>query len=360
VNEFVTALTPWLTSAAILAALVLAVLGLHAIVYGILGRMADRTTISLDDSFLKHSRGPTRLLLPLVGVEAGAGLLSLSPEAIGYLRHAVGLGLVGAVGWLAISLLSVIDDAMGLRYRLDAQDNLTARRVLTQVTVLQRILTTLIIIVTIAIGLMTFPQIRQLGASLLASAGLAGLVVGLAARSTLANLLAGIQVALTEPIRLDDVVIVEGEWGRIEEIHTSFVVVKIWDLRRLVVPISYFIEKPFQNWTRTSADLIGSVFLYVDYTTPVDAVRAELQRVLEASRDLWDGKVANLQVTDAKERTLELRALMSTADSGAGWDLRCRVRERLVAFLQEQHPDCLPRLRAEVQGSGLVAEPSHA
>ncbi|MDE3137118.1 MAG: mechanosensitive ion channel [Acidobacteriota bacterium] len=321
----------------------------HSLAYRLLADLVSHTSGSLDDSFVRRSRKPVKLILPLLAAIVTLGTLPLPHSVVGPLRHIAGLALIGASAWLAISLLGVIDDAVELKFRIDVKDNLTARRVQTQVKVLQRIVTVVIVIVTVSIGLMTFPEIRQVGTSLLASAGLAGLIVGLAARSTLENLLAGVQVALTEPIRIDDVVIVEGEWGRIEEIRTSYVVVRIWDLRRLVVPISYFIQHPFQNWTRTSADLMGTVFLYVDYTVPIDPVREELKRILEASRDLWDGKVCVLQVTDSKERTLELRALMSSADSGAAWDLRCRVREKLVEFLQKNYPDSLPRVRAEIR-----------
>jgi small-conductance mechanosensitive channel len=342
-------LIPWLISAGILAAVVVAMLLVHSLVYRLLADLVSHTSSSLDDSFVRRSRKPAKLILPLLAAIVTLGTLPLPRTAIGPLRHIVGLALIGATAWLAISLLGVIDDAVEQKFRIDVKDNLAARRVQTQVKVLERIVTVVIIIVTTAIGLMTFPEIRQIGSGLLASAGLAGLIVGLAARSTLENLLAGIQVALTEPIRIDDVVIVEGEWGRIEEIRTSYVVVRIWDLRRLVVPISYFIQHPFQNWTRTSADLMGTVFVYVDYTVPVDAVREELKRILAASRDLWDGKVCVLQVTDSKERTLELRALMSAADSGTAWDLRCRVREKLVEFLQKNYPDSLPRVRAEIR-----------
>jgi small-conductance mechanosensitive channel len=202
--------------------------------------------------------------------------------------------------------------------------------------------------------LMTFPAIRRFGASLLASAGVAGLIVGLAARETISSLLAGIQVALTEPIRLDDVVIVEGEWGRIEEIRMTYVVVRIWDERRLVVPLSYFIEKPFQNWTRKTANILGTVFLYVDYAVPVDEVREQLHRILKDS-GLWDGKVWNLQVTDATERTMQLRALMSAPDSSTAWDLRCDVREKLIEFLQREYPGSLPVTRAELGPGGARA-----
>jgi len=188
----------------------------------------------------------------------------------------------------------------------------------------------------------------QLNRGQFPSAGLAGLILGMAMRPTLASLIAGIQIALTQPIRIEDVVIVEGEWGWIEEIHTTYVVVKIWDLRRLVVPLSYFIEKPFQNWTRVTADLLGTVFLYVDYNIQVEEIRQELHSVLESS-GMWDGKSWGLQVTNAGEHTLELRALMSAPNGSAAWDLRCHVRERLVQFLQKRHPESLPRTRAEVR-----------
>ena len=190
---------------------------------------------------------------------------------------------------------------------------------------------------------------------MLASAGVAGIVIGFAAQKSLATLLAGFQIALTQPIRIDDVVIVEGEWGRIEEITLTYVVVRIWDLRRLIVPITYFIEQPFQNWTRVSADILGTVFLYVDYNVPVDAVRKELTRLLEAS-PLWDRKVNVLQVTDSKEGTVELRALASASDAGRAFDLRCDVREKLVAFIQQNYPESLPRLRASLSQQ---SDPGH-
>jgi hypothetical protein len=199
--------------------------------------------------------------------------------------------------------------------------------------------------VALAVMLMTFPSIRHLGESLFASAGLAALLAGLAARSTFSNLLAGVQIAFTQPMRLDDVVIVEGEWGWIEEITTTYVVVRIWDLRRLIVPLSYFIEKPFQNWTRKTADLLGTVFLYTDYTIPVEEVRQEFHRVLESS-NLWDGKVWGLQVTNTSEHTMELRALMSAPDASRAFNLRCHVREKMIGFLQEKYPESLPKTRA--------------
>jgi small-conductance mechanosensitive channel len=204
---------------------------------------------------------------------------------------------------------------------------------------------TIIGVFTLASMLMVFDSVRQFGASILASAGIAGIIVGFAAQRSIATLLAGFQIALTQPIRLDDVVIVENEWGRIEEITLTYVVVRVWDLRRLVVPITYFIEQPFQNWTRSSADILGTVFLYVDYGVPLDAIRVEFARILQASR-YWDRKVSVLQVTDAKEHTLELRALASAADASLAWDLRCEIREKLIMFIQHTYPESLPRFRA--------------
>jgi len=208
-------------------------------------------------------------------------------------------------------------------------------------------------VLTAGVMLMTFPQVRDLGASVLASAGLAGIVVGFAARPVLQNIIAGVQIAIAQPIRIDDVVIVEGEWGRIEEFTATYVVVRIWDQRRLIVPLNYFIENTFQNWTRTDAEILGTVFLHVDYTVPVEDVRQELHRLLLAT-DRWDGRAWGLVVTDATDRTVELRALMSAADAGTAWDLRCEIREKLIAYVQARHPAGLPTIRATV---GAGADP---
>ncbi|HWI36807.1 MAG TPA: mechanosensitive ion channel domain-containing protein, partial [Burkholderiales bacterium] len=216
--------------------------------------------------------------------------------------------------------------------------------------VLTRTLATLVAVVGLSFALLTFPGVRSVGAGLLASAGVVGIAAGLAAKPVLGNLLAGLQIALTQPIRLDDVVIVENEWGRIEEIGRAFVVVAIWDQRRLVVPLQYFIEKPFQNWTRTSSELLGTAFLWVDYGLPLEPLREELARVCRGAPE-WDGRLALIQVTDTNERAMQLRVLVSAADASKAWDLRCRVREALIAYLQRQWPQFLPRLRAEVADS---------
>jgi small-conductance mechanosensitive channel len=233
------------------------------------------------------------------------------------------------------------------RHPLDVVNNLQARRIATQVQVLGRVADVVVILLGAAAALMRVPGAEQLGASLLASAGIAGLAFGLAAKPVLSNLVAGLQIALTQPIRLDDVVIIEGEWGRIEEIETTYVVVRIWDQRRLVLPLTYFIEKPFQNWTRQTSQILGTAFFYVDYSVPVDTVRQELLRILESS-PLWDRQVCGLQVTNTSDKTIELRALMSSSDSSQNFDLRCLVRERLVAFLQENYPTSLPQVRGQM------------
>ncbi len=329
---------------------------LDAILFRLLRRFTLTTATRLDDTVVDQLHGPMKLILPIAAVLSVLPTLFLPDRLEDRVRHVLGLFLLAAVAWLAIAFVTVMEVFVSSHYSVDVPDNLTARRIRTQTAVLRRILVVLISLVALAVGLMSFPGIRQVGASLLASAGLAGLVIGLAARPVIANLLAGMQLALSGPIRLDDVVIIEGEYGHIEEITTTYVVVKIWDLRRLLVPLSYFIEKPFQNWTRTSSDLLGTVFLYTDYQTPVDELRTELHRVLQ-STTLWDGKVWNLQVTNATDRSVELRALMSAADSSKAWDLRCYVREALIRYLQQQYPASLPHLRAELKRDGSPGTP---
>jgi small-conductance mechanosensitive channel len=337
----------WLSSTALLGGAVVGALALHTVLFAAFGRVARRTGSLVDDAFVRHARTPARVLLPLFALYLIVPALPLPASTRAPLGHVMILAAIAAVAWLVVALTEIVVDVIAATHRVDVKDNLAARRIRTQLYLLRRITVVVVAIVAASVMLMTFPSIRHLGVSLFASAGVAGLVVGLAARPTISNLISGVQVALTEPIRIDDVVIVEGEWGRIEEVGTTYVVVKVWDQRRLIVPLSYFIEKPFQNWTRVSADLLGTVFLYADYTVPVEEVREELHRILDASPQ-WDRKVWNLQVTDATEHTLELRALMSAPDSSAAWDLRCLVREKLVEFLQREHPSALPRVRASL------------
>ena len=264
------------------------------------------------------------------------------------LAIAIGRALLVAfiliLGWTAAIALDIAVTVYLRRFRTDVEDNLLARKHVTQMRILQRVGKTLLAIVTVAAALMTFAEVRQYGISLLASAGAAGIILGLSARPVLGNLLAGIQIAITQPIRVEDQVVIEGESGWIETITSTYVVVRIWDLRRMIVPLSYFIEKPFQNWTYESAAQIGSVFLNVDYTVPVERVRHQLDEILHASK-LWDGKVAGLQVTDTPGSMIQLRALVSARNPGQVWDLRCEVREKLIGFLQAEFPDALPRQR---------------
>ena len=308
----------------------------------------------MDQAVVRYAAPPSKLILPIVAIFVVAPGLPLPADLLASYRHLLSLILIAATAWLVTSLMNVVNDLFAVRYKPELQDSIAARRAKTQVQVLRRIGGILVAFIAFAAMLMTFPTIWNIGAGLFASAGAAGLVVGMAARPTLSNLLAGVQIALTEPIRLDDVVVVEGEWGRIEEIQTTYVVVRIWDLRRLVLPLSYFIEKPFQNWTRNSANILGTVFLYVDYRVPVDEIRQQLTRVLESS-GMWDGVVVGLQVTNATDRSVELRALMSAPDSGKAWDLRCYVREKMIEYLQQHYPDSLPRTRAEIIANAATA-----
>jgi small-conductance mechanosensitive channel len=319
----------------------------HRVLFAVASSIGGKTRTDVDNALIRHARRPARLIIPALACLFALPLMRFSEASIAGLRQAIWLVLIGAVGWTAAELTFVVEDVLEARYDVKAEDNLQARQILTQVQVLRRISVVVIAVVTLSVMLMTFPEVRSIGASILASAGLAGLVVGMAARPALSNVIAGIQIALSQPMRIDDVVVVEGEWGKIEEITTTYVIVQIWDLRRLILPLTYFIEKPFENWTRQKANIMGTVFLYADYSVPVEEIRRQLHEELK-STDLWDGKVWGLQVTNTSEKTVELRALMSAADSGKLWDLRCLVRERLVGYLQTRHPACLPTFRAEV------------
>lgn len=359
-NSIPAAYHAWIWTASGVGLAVAAAMVAHTLLYFLAWRIAHKTDGIVDTSVVTNTRRSARVVFGIIAVQLVLPSLPLGDQSLESLRHAVGIGLIASLTWLVIRSLSVIDDVIMARHPVDVSDNLAARRVHTQTRVLSRSAMVIVAIIGIASLLMTFPRVRQLGASLLASAGVAGLVIGMAARPTLSNLLAGLQLALTQPIRLDDVVIVEGEWGRVEEITATYVVIRIWDQRRLVVPLQYFIDHPFQNWTRRSADILGTVVIHADYTVPLQPVREYLTKVAQSS-DLWDGKVCLLQVTNATERTLELRALISAADAGQGWDLRCLVREKLIEFLQREYPQCLPKVRAQAwpddSGSSTAAIP---
>jgi small-conductance mechanosensitive channel len=311
-----------------------------------LGRWGKRTETIADDAIIQHLRRPLGWLLPAAAIEALIPLLSLPKGLRDFVGHAALVIIIIGIGWVLHASLRAIEEIVSHRFDAGTGDNLRARAVHTQVRGLRNIAGFVIILVTFSFVLLTFDSVRHLGAGLLASAGIAGIVLGFAAQRSLATMLAGFQIALSQPIRTDDVVIVEGEWGHIEEITLTYVVVKLWDLRRLIVPINYFIEKPFQNWTRVSADILGTVHLHLDYTMPVAEIRAAFQRLL-AESPLWDGQTWSVQVTDCTERTMEIRLLMSARNSSDVWNLRCHVREELIRFVRERYPQALPRFRAE-------------
>ncbi|WGH78416.1 mechanosensitive ion channel family protein [Jannaschia ovalis] len=319
---------------------------IHGLAFRIILRRL-RGVESLWARFLTRARRPLRLVSILVAIGLSVQATRLPPQVVGFLEHGALIAIIVLVGWFVLIASDILAARAMRTHRLDEADNLMARKYLTQLRILKRAVTIVTVILTAGAVLITFEGVREYGVSLFASAGAAGLVLGFAARPVLANLIAGIQIALTQPIRLEDVVIVEGEWGWIEEIYATYVVVRIWDWRRLVVPLSYFIEKPFQNWTRESASIMGSVFWYVDYTMPVEEMRQVVERTI-ADSPHWDGQVKVLQVVDTDKDTMHLRALMSSKDSPTNWNLRCEVREKVLAWLQEAHPESLPRLRGEV------------
>ncbi|CAZ89821.1 putative MscS Mechanosensitive ion channel family protein [Thiomonas arsenitoxydans] len=299
-------------------------------------------------------RNPLRLAWLLLILRLDAGFLQQRLENWSWVIAPLHLSLIAALTWLAMRLVRsggelVVLRRGGLQLPDDPNlldSNLEVRGLLTRARVLTRVLSFLILLVGLAVALMSIPDVRQIGASLLASAGIAGLVVGFAARPVLSNLLAGLQIAMTEPIRINDVLIVEGEWGRVEEITGTYVVFRVWDERRLILPLQWFIEHPFQNWTRSSASLLGTVFLWVDYATPIEQLRDELKRLCAADPD-WDGRLALVHVTDATETAVQVRFLVSAANSARAWELRCRIREGMIAYMQRVQPGHLPRRRVQ-------------
>ncbi|VTU23728.1 putative MscS family protein.1 precursor [Variovorax sp. SRS16] len=339
---------PWFGPAvAALIAVPLALL-VHRVGGLVLRRLA-RGTPTLH-AMLVNMQPAGRLVLPLVALQM---VWQAAPDDLRFLaqvQHLNGLLLIAAVTWLAVRAVNGFADGVLAQHPYDVADNLQARRVLTQTRVLARTASSMLLVAGGALMLMTFPGARQVGASLLASAGVIGIVAGLAAKPVFSNLIAGLQIALAQPIRMDDVLVVEGEWGRVEEITGTFVVLRIWDDRRLILPLSYFIEKPFQNWTRSSSQLLGAVFVHADYGMPLAPLRAEVERLVKAAPE-WDGRFFNLQVTDATERTMQLRVLCTAASSSLAFDLRCKVREGVIGFMQREYPQFLPRMRIE-DGAG--------
>ncbi len=319
----------------------------------LLTRVANPFSFARD--LLERLKPPLHFLIPLIGLQI---VWRSTPDNIvfaGTISHLITLGIIAVIIWLGLRFVDAGRQVVFKRHPIEVSDNRTARRIHTQTQVLVHTLSFFVILFGIAAMLMTFPGAKQIGASLLASAGLAGLAVGFAAKPVLGNLIAGLQIAMTQPLSLDDVVIVENEWGRIEEITSTYVVIKIWDERRLIVPLQYFIENPFQNWTRESTQLLGSLFLWVDYAMPLDPLRKELENLCSQVPALWDGRVSNIQVTDTSDKAIQLRILVSSSNAGNSWDLRCFLREKLVQFIATNHPDYLPQLRTNFYEDQLIS-----
>jgi small-conductance mechanosensitive channel len=294
-----------------------------------------------------------RTLIPVLGVILALPIIPLPAGYLQLIDKGVSILLIVVLALIAFQAVRTLEAELLLRFDISAADNLRARKVYTQVHVLGRVIDVTIAVLTVALILMLFSEVRQVGASLLASAGIVGIVAGIAAQKTLANLLAGFQIALAQPMRQDDVLVVEGAWGRVEEITLTYVVVHVWDDTRLVLPLSYFIEKPFQNWTRTSAQILGQVHLWVDYSFPVEEGRKALKAIIE-SHPKWDRRFWNLQVVEADQRAMQLRVLVTAADSSMAWDLRCDIREKFIAFIQRHHARALPQVRAQLGEIGEI------
>jgi len=327
--------------------LVLALAALIALVVHTIGVRIIHRMLGEEPGYLRSllitTKGWTRLALLVIAMFIALPVAPFDPDASLLLSRILRLATISLAGWLVIKAVHLAGDLYLMRFQMEGPENFLARKHVTQVRVLRHVLDTLIVLVTVGVALMTFDTVRQYGVSLFASAGVAGLVAGLAARPMLSNVIAGIQIATTQPIRLGDEVLVETQWGRVEEITTTYVVLGLWDLRQLIVPLTYFIEKPFENWTRDSSKLVGAVAFHLDYTVPIEKLRAKALEIVKASPH-WDGDTASLQVTDAKEISLEVKVFASARSSGALNDLRNEIREKVIAFLQQEYPACLPRL----------------
>ncbi|HYZ17876.1 MAG TPA: mechanosensitive ion channel domain-containing protein [Candidatus Acidoferrum sp.] len=335
-----------LAAASTIGAALLGVL-VHRLLFWFLTRRAEGSGSGILQAVVRRTTRPAAYIIPFVFILVALPNVVLSDPSApwrGLVVHLTGLATIAAIAWAIVALIRLWADLVIARHRIDVEDNLLARQLGTRVDILARTAIILVVIVATGTMLMTFPSIRALGTTLLASAGAAGLIVGLAARPLFENLFAGIQLAMTQPIRLDDVVVVQGYWGRIEEIHSTYVVIQVWDLRRLVVPLSWFINNPFENWTRRTANLIGEVYFFADWTLDVEALRAEVPKILSRTK-LWDGRVQNCQVVDATDRAVQLRVLLSARNSGDLWDLRCFAREGIAAYLRDHQPHALPQVR---------------
>jgi small-conductance mechanosensitive channel len=340
-----TALAPWIITVIVITVSLCA----YLVLSWIFARIDRKRSDQLVNLAWKRYRYPFLVVILLFDFILLKELFTLEENASAAVSQFIKVAVIFCVTWLLIRSIKLTREVILKQYDIGEADNLKARRVYTQFRVLERIIIFVVILIAVAVALMTFEGIRRIGISLFASAGVAGIIIGFAAQKLLGSVLAGFQIALTQPIRIDDVVIVENEWGWIEEINLTYVVVRIWDKRRLIVPTTYFIEKPFQNWTRVSADILGTVYIYTDYHVPMGKLREAFMDILKGT-ELWDGKVGVMQVTNTTDRSVEVRALMSAENSPKAWDLRVLVREQLIAYLRENYPQSLPRTRVEMEG----------
>jgi small-conductance mechanosensitive channel len=300
-------------------------------------------------SIVRHLSRPIGFFIPLLFLNGALDVMKMDKVWHDQISRLLNISIVITFAVILIQGIKVLEDYFYHKYDLSKEDNLKERKVRTQLQFVKRLIIGTIVFLTTCIVLLSFESMRKIGTGLLTGVGIGGIIIGFAAQKSLGNLLAGFQIAFTQPIRIDDVLVVEGEWGRVEDITLTYVVLNIWDQRRLILPITYFIEKPFQNWTRISSELLGTVFLYLDYNTPIPALRDELTRLLE-DNPLWDKRVNKVQVTDNKDNNIEVRFLMSARNSSQTFDLRCYVREGMLAYIREHHPDSLPKTRLEYKG----------
>ncbi|MBO9186811.1 mechanosensitive ion channel family protein [Rhizobium sp. L80/93] len=337
----------WVVGFVLIIAAILFGLVVHKLLFNMLTRLVATWDLFWR-SLISRTERPARFAIVVAALAFAVSVAPLTEVQASLLRHVLLICFIAQMAWMSKSALHIWMIVYLRRFKLDAEDNLLARKHVTQSKIMQRIGDLMIVIVAIAAALMTFEPVRQYGVSLLASAGVAGIVLGLALQPVLKNLFAGIQLAITQPIRIDDALLVEGEWGNVEEITSTYVVVKLWDWRRMILPLSYFMEKPFQNWTRESSSLIGTVMIYLDYSVPVAALRAQVEAIAAESA-LWDRRVVNVAVTDFRETVLEVRILVSASSAGRTFDLRCEVREKLIEFIQSEYPKALPQLRMDMR-----------
>ncbi|WP_380178038.1 mechanosensitive ion channel family protein [Kalamiella sp. sgz302252] len=301
-------------------------------------------------SLEKHLHGSMFLFIPLLLIRAGVNYVNIEPGSIDFITSAAHIFIILSFCSVLIRLINVAQDMLFIRYDINLSNNLRARKIRTQIIYVKKVAIVILVTLCLSLILLSFPGVRQFGTTILAGAGVAGIIIGFALQKSLVNLFAGIQIAFTQPIKIDDAVVVEKEWGWIEEINLTYVVVRLWDLRRLVLPITYFTENPFQNWTRNNAQILGSVFLYLDYSMPLAPLREHFEKVLSETR-LWDQETQVLQVTDTDDKTMTIRLLMTAQNSPTAWDLRCYVREKMIEFIQQNYPQSLPRFRATLTDS---------